>query len=175
MFVKGKKPALYDTLASKRFSKRLPTLNLRYPYIEDLNLIPDSKFYLFFQDEESKQSFLSETKGVAVPSPDFHRILGMALGYPPKAVDFFVKCEQDRSMENLKIGMHYQGISCSGNVYDLIENCNWLWEKYTFDRCSKEPLEVRIGYNMHKVEKGDIQRLRELQEIALARTSLINT
>lgn len=172
----GRKPAIYDTVLSKPFLRWLPILLEKYPYIDKgIELREDTTFYMFFQNEELKQSFQNQLKEITVPSPDFHRILGLALGYPPKAVEFYVQCERDPSLRKFKVGMHYQGVPCNGSVYDLVENCNWLWEKYTFDGCSKEPLEVRIGYNMHKVEKGDIHRLRELQEIALARTSVINT
>lgn len=67
--------------------------------------------------------------------------------------------------------MHYQGVPCNGRAQDLIENCKWLWDRYTYEGCSSEPLEVRIGYHMHAVTHGDTHRLKELQQIAFAVSS----
>ncbi|SHF23515.1 hypothetical protein SAMN05444392_11170 [Seinonella peptonophila] len=168
LFMEGYKPALYDTVMSKRFMGWLPQLQ-EYPYIDEgINLIPDVKFYLFFQTENQKRDFQSKVSKFAVPSIEFHRLLGQTLGYPPKAVDFYIRCEQEPSLKPLKVGMHYQGVSCNGSVYDLIDNCNWLWDTYSSKDLPNEPLQVRIGYNMYSAGWGDIERIKEIQQIAFS-------
>lgn len=168
LFKMGFKSAIYDTILSSLMRDYLAELRKEYPYInKGIGLIPETTTYMFFQNEELKVSFEERVAGVKVDSYEFHRILGYALGYPPKAVDFFVRCLQEPGLEHYKVGMHYMGVSCNGSIDDLVENCHWLWDTYTIPDIRKL-LEVRIGYNFYSVDYKDVDRLRELQELALS-------
>ena len=94
-----------------------------------------------------------------VGSPDFHKILGSALGYPPKAVKFFAESWGNNELAQLKVGMYYLGIGCSGNVEDLTENCLWLWKQYQI----KEKMKVRLDSNLIDVDYMDIEKLEHLK------------
>lgn len=168
-FLLGYKPALLDTVLSEDFATMLPDLKRKYPYItEGIGLRDDVTTYMFFQTEEQKKSFQQQLEKVAPKSPEFHKILGLALGYPPKAVEFHSKLwsenEEAKQLELRKVGMHYYGITCNGNVDDLIENCLWLWDTYNFPDGPKDTLEVRIHTNFYPVEYKDVDTLKKLQE-----------
>lgn len=120
-----------------------------YPH-QDLNKWLPEPHTIVFQKEELKQKFLSELKTIDHPR-DFHRLLGSTLGYPPKAVEDFVKRHELltsgvplESFVKNTIGLRYCGVECSGHVNDLIDDCKWLWDHYP------------QGYDVLKVEKNRV-------------------
>jgi hypothetical protein len=163
MFVQGLKPAIYRNTLDKQFNEKLPFLLENFPYIEGekVALIPDPEVgtYIFFQNEELKADFSAKLENVEPGSKEFHKVLGSALGYPPKAVQFFAESWVDESLDQLKVGMYYLGIGCSGSIEDLTENCLWLWNQYQIE----EGIKVRLGTNFTEVDYMDLEKLEHLK------------
>lgn len=167
-FQLGYKPAIYDTVLSQRFVEVLPTLKEKYPYMnKGIGLREDTTTYMFFQNQKLKAGFEEQLDNVGHKSPEFHKILGLALGYPPKAVEFFarlqMKDEEAKKLQPKRVGMHYMGIPCNGNVDDLVENCLWLWDTYTVPEVP-DTLKVRIETTFYDVQYKDIDTLVALQD-----------
>lgn len=162
-FLCGLKPTLLLAEQQKGF-----TSMLAYPNTE-IHLIPNRHQCLFFHTEQDKQTWIDRTQNMEHTSPEFHRILGLTLGYPPKAVDFFVKREECKKqgkfneLQRLKskvVGLHYAGISCNGNYEDLISNARWLWDTYK----QEEQLKVRVDSSYVFVEYRNDKKLAEIME-----------
>jgi hypothetical protein len=47
---------------------------------------------------------------------EYHKMFGQLLGYPPKAVDFYVRKCTDRSLAGVSIGLGYSGVRCVSDV-----------------------------------------------------------
>ncbi|MGA8943250.1 MAG: hypothetical protein WB502_11095 [Thermoactinomyces sp.] len=182
-FLMGIKPAL---LASTNVPNHLENMHLfkKYPHIKE-NISPHNKadFFLFFQTESMKKDFLEKMNKVEPLSPEFHEILGIALGFPPLAVKHFVKCNRLEKVEkrldefekqlSYKVSFIYSGIRCGGHVDDLVENSVWLWEKYYI---KDEPFKVGflIGsvvkyfdikpYDFAELEKVKQLKLKTIEE-----------
>jgi hypothetical protein len=83
----------------KSFTRHLPELIKSYPYIETGDRIKDYiQYYVFFQNDVLKREFEERMEGVSIRSPEFHEILGYALGNPPKAVHFYGQAERNKSL-----------------------------------------------------------------------------
>lgn len=166
-FLLGIRPAVYYCVEDPQFQHSRDQL-MTYPFVnKNIDLYDGTDFFLFFQNEDLRQKFLGQSKGVKVRSNKFHQILGETLGYPPKAVDFYVQCLDKKELEQLKVGMHYMGIHCSGSAGDLVENTLWLWDTYSRSDVHSL-LEVRIDSSFYSVNCKDVERLKELQDLALS-------
>ncbi|RAL22001.1 hypothetical protein [Thermoflavimicrobium daqui] len=163
-FIKGHKPAIYENSLCPLFSKVLPDLLLKYPFIngDNIALNDEGETYLFFDNEELKESFENQLSDITKGSLEFHRLLGRTLGYPPKAVDFYIHKEVNSQLSQRSVGLYYMGVNCSSDVLDLDENCQWLWEHYP----SHEQLQIRIDSSFYKVDYCDFDRLHQLKRLA---------
>ncbi|MFC7443499.1 hypothetical protein [Laceyella putida] len=135
-FKNGIKPSLLLEESQPGFDEMLS-----FPHVS-IHLLEGARQCLFFPDEREKMNWMQRTASLSHTTPAFHKELGLVLGYPPKAVDFFVRriqCQKEGHLEELerlkakRVGLHYAGISCNGNVDDLIENVYWLWDTYEVD------------------------------------------
>jgi hypothetical protein len=163
-FLLGMKPALYGNTASPTLMKNLDVL-LHYPHItQGIDIFDGEDFFLFFQDEKKMDDFVIRFHQVAPRSPAFHQLLGCALGYPPMATCFYAKCMEYDSFHKYRLSIRYAGIRCTSHVFELVENVVWLWDHYN----ENEDMKVLIETTFYSVERGDIQRLEELQKIKLA-------
>jgi hypothetical protein len=147
-FLKGIKPALYRAY-NRGLAELFPKLQ-EYPHLKD-----HTGRYLFFQTEEKKQEYVDRIQQIDLNSPEYHKMLGLLLGYPPKAVDFFVRKCTDRSLSEVSIGLGYAGIRCVCDVRELIENTKWLWDTYQLD----EELRLFIGEEFVYVPYQDMNEL----------------
>ncbi|MBA4542904.1 hypothetical protein H1164_08315 [Thermoactinomyces daqus] len=164
MFIQGLKPAIYRTTLESEFAKRLPFLVENFPYIssqetEKIVLIPGAETYVFFQDQEQKERFKKELEYTEANSPEFHRLLGITLGYPPLAVEFFVQAKLNPELEKRKVGMYHLGIGCSGDILDLIDNCRWLWDTYKLP----EKIDIRLGTEFVSIPYGQMEELERIK------------
>lgn len=72
LFMSGYKPAYYDTILSNGFMKYLPTLVQKYPYLnQGVGLIEDTTTYMFFQNEDLKNSFQTQIKNITLDHQSF--------------------------------------------------------------------------------------------------------
>lgn len=82
--------------------------------------------HLLCHDEESKINFLSSKKDTLEES---NRLLGTILGYPPAAVEDFIKLNKSKNYENW-LHINYHGI-IFGCYKESVSSCtSWLEEKY---------------------------------------------
>lgn len=139
-FLKGYKPALlYDTDSDQE----LQQLN-EFPFI--YVRIYNKDQHLYFRSEQLKQEFLKRTKDLEPDSPDYHKETGLALGFPPKAVDFFCTnlVDVDKTLDLPRIAIDYCGICCISSIDSLIEDVSYLWENVNVPSSDQTP--TKIGY-----------------------------
>jgi hypothetical protein len=112
---------------------------------------------------------------IKLATPERHHILGIALGYPPKAVDFYTRYYdwQLREREAAKywffthkVGMKYHGIMFVGHIDDLEANARWLWDTYQIDEeiwieAIKMPERVSERFPIGFRNLSDISMVRE--------------
>ncbi|RAL22560.1 hypothetical protein [Thermoflavimicrobium daqui] len=135
-FLEGVKPATYVNLDIIVRPELIPNL------MEYANFNESDNFWMFFRDEEMKTQFLNQYSNLSHNDPERERILGLTLGYPPKAVDFYTYYYewQQREREEAKhwyfthkVGMKYHGIMFTSHIDDLKENAQWLWDTYQIE------------------------------------------
>ena len=181
-FWKGYKPAFFEIPDSPFCTPQLPYLIENFPYIDEkkCNLFDGKKFYIFFQEEESMLNFQRQMEAIQPQSPEFHKIFGLTLGFPPNAVDFYVKKITAKEDERLQlkrqqIGLRFCGISCAANINDLIEDALWLWDRYPYPEAIREGLSIRVHNERVSVPYKNFTRLRYIHMQILERTHSINS
>ncbi|RAL22562.1 hypothetical protein [Thermoflavimicrobium daqui] len=110
---------------------------------------------------------------------EFHRlqpwecqitVLGETLGYPPKAVSFYVNhwvnLQKDQDQERVNyathhVGLKYCGINCSSSIVDFTDNIKWFWDTY------EQPIAIWVVVDMLKYDMGADFRIpyRDGQEL----------
>lgn len=173
-FYMGLKPAFFVTTASEKFMKgEFRKISAKYPYIDQgVELMKDETCYLFFQDDSKKERFLDRIQGLTPDHLEFHRILGLTLGYPPNSVDFFVRKEQLKrqqdskgvELQKMSIVLSHCGCSFLTHVSQMVEEAQWLWKTYIYE----EPLHISLVdqglWKTLEVPYLDVQSLQKMQE-----------
>lgn len=107
----------------------------QYPFVEVVSL-GSYQQVLYFQNDELKDKFISSGIDYTKDSREFQLLLGYTLGYPPKAVQYFVKHYWNNGIIDAvredKIRMSYCGFSFAACICDLEENSEWLWNTYGY-------------------------------------------
>jgi hypothetical protein len=126
-FRKGYKPAYLTSVRDTKVSR----LKKEFPnYVE----VRGNTTIIFFHGEIGKEWF--ERNGVFQIADEFGNVidrdfdpyvLGLSLGFPPKACHFFQKCYTDFEyfMDN-RIGVDYYGIRFMSSVHTLRYDIGWL-------------------------------------------------
>jgi hypothetical protein len=160
-FLTGIKPALYGNTGSPTLMEHLDKL-LPYPCVTDnIDIFDGKDFFLFFQNEKLKQDFLSQLSHVKSRSPQFHQLLGNALGYPPLATQFYASCQEKEQLYDYSLGILYAGIRCISHVEEVESNCIWLWDRYTDDI----DLRIQINGNHYPVKQHDTEELENIIQV----------
>lgn len=158
-----------DYLWMHRLQKEAQKL-LQYPHtvtdiIEGKRRKKDGKRYvlfhaLFFQTEDKKALFLEMFQQKPIDTA-----IGLALGFPPKAVEAF---EQGRR----GIGIDYNGIQFASPIEDVAENLQWLWDHVPVPEEKRQPacvwLAIHDEWNEWDVPYRDTARAKEVQKILAA-------
>ncbi|WP_028778665.1 hypothetical protein [Shimazuella kribbensis] len=128
-FLKGYKPAV---LMNPNHDDENDIRSLiGYPFVENIQVFASAGQVLYFQNEQLKQDYFYQSKDTPDPhSPEFHKLLGITLGFPPKASQFYSETVQDESLSWKKIGFEYCGICCVGALEDIKENVEWFWQPH---------------------------------------------
>jgi hypothetical protein len=126
-FTEGYKPALLTNV----HNYNVDVLKEQYPHYTELQ---NGRIVIFFHGEEGKEWF--EHNGVFEVADEFgrakfktfdQRVVGYALGYPPKAVEFFQKCHTDKEyFFHNKVGVDYYGIRFVTSIHTLTSDLLWL-------------------------------------------------
>jgi len=114
-----------------------------YPYLSSkthpISFSDSTIMYLFFQNEDSKRSFLTELEGITTAhSEAFERILGTVLGFPPKAVSYYIYLEQLEKQgesyyieaDKKSICVSFCGMRFKTSTDYLVDDVMWLWDTY---------------------------------------------
>lgn len=138
-FLNGYKPAVLMNPNRDDEKDFIPLA--RYPFVENIQVFDLAGQVLYFQNEQLKQDYLYQSKNTSDPhSPEFHRLLGLTLGFPPKAVDFYVsELMSPNNYREDRVGLDYCGISCISGLDDLLENAYFLWNR---NKNQNEELEI---------------------------------
>ncbi|MGX9706628.1 hypothetical protein [Laceyella tengchongensis] len=184
-FLKGYKPAFLEIPHTKFTTEKLDLLLVKYPYVDEkaYDLLNGNAFYLFFQNQSVYARFQTEIEHIAFTKGEIDRLLGDILGFPPKAIDFYVRMMTEKRngnidafqrMKNRKIGMIYCGCSFGSDVNDFVENALWLLEKYPYEEAKKDGMFVRIGLESRlSVPIGSYRELTEFHEYIMQQSSVV--
>lgn len=159
-FLLGIKPAYYGNTGCPTTMKHMDKLKY-YPCVTEGIDISDNDYFLFFQNDQLKNEFLDKLYDVAPRSPEFHELLGLTIGYPPKAAKFFARCQQDEDLYDFSLAIHYAGIRCISHVDNLIENATWLWDQYI----EEEDMRILVGTRFYPVKRYDTEALENIIQI----------
>lgn len=152
-FLKGYKPAL---LLNPRSNEDLSFLD-KFPSTQVLIYGMDQ--LLFFQDAQSKRTFQESIQGLTPDSPSYHKKVGLALGFPPKAVDFFVSTLKDKSLDSQKIGLSYCGFYFVSSISTLIDDVLYLWENVKVSDGCKETTDIDYNDVHFSIDFNDYEKL----------------
>jgi hypothetical protein len=120
-FVNGSKPAYICVNDCPEFEKLISS----YPSAPVIK----GKTTIFFHSAQERDEFSEKMMGIEIPSADYFRHLGLALGYPPVAVDFFVQYIYDRDrLEKYAAAFSYAGRYFGGHIDDAETIAQWLWD-----------------------------------------------
>ncbi|WP_028778198.1 hypothetical protein [Shimazuella kribbensis] len=161
-FIMGMKPAV---MTNDRY-KMIHYLKDKYPFFT-LQKRPNCNEYIFFQDKSKKEHFLDQMDKKPNPqNPEHIRALGLILGFPPKAVDYFVRLHFATSdkpiLASQNVGLYYCGIHCASSVDSLLDDVLWLWDKYPYPEIDT----LQIRYHRGSIEqlcKLDYENVKSLQ------------
>ena len=158
LFEQGIKPALlvggFNSLRRGETTKRAEYLD------ERLSKYPKISFShrgnkLYFQNEQARKQFLSvgitTTTIGGVDYRDYSRwYLGIALGFPPSAVDFFCGLPDELWKKTDKTFIDYYGIAFTCRRED-VDNCLlWCNEHYLIPTELKMSLPYKVEDMVHK-------------------------
>lgn len=87
----------------------------------------NSNLTLFFQNEKLKQDFLDQYQDIEFGTNEYHHLIGLTLGFPPKAVDYFVRSLIDQRLWEQSVRFDYLGYIFSGHKDDVQAIAEWLW------------------------------------------------
>lgn len=159
-FLASHKPALLVSKVMPYYEQSEIEQIHKYPHVSVIQQQRESTLY--FQNEELKERFIQKTKiiGADHKSPEFFYYLGIALGYAPKAVAYYVnKHVKQIQSTSVEIAYDYNGIqfaSCADNLlYDVI----WLWDQYTM-----ENMVIYYHKRWSLLQRGDYKQLLKIRE-----------
>lgn len=150
LFEAGIKPAIlvngFGSLRRTEPSKRALQLSIRlsqYPFID----FPHRGVKMYFQDQQACMTFLRTGTGHTIIEGqqylDYRQdVLGLALGFPPSAVNFFSITPRDIWRDIPKMSINYYGIEFVCHRDDT-ENClAWCNKTYPIP----EHLKTKLRY-----------------------------
>lgn len=150
-FINGIKPAILLLEGDEEVDSLLS-----YPHVY-VEISEYGKHILFFRNEASKKEWVKSTIGV--DRQELHRLLGLTLGYPPKAVNFFV-ANLGEHLRDKTVTVRYSGINFGGSIDDLEENIKWIWDSYQQKSASK----VRYGSTVVYIPYRDEIELKRIYD-----------
>lgn len=157
-------PSYYDHIDIEKL--------VTYPCIKGIR--PHNKTSdIYFQNEDLKRSFQLKIKGLDHNEPEFHRILGESLGFPPLAVDFFCRELKGLTDPKNRIGIEYNGINFIGSIDTLMDCVEWLWDRYPQQYFRERDLELIYGrpLNVFRVDYKNKDKLESAYSQIVKKTS----
>jgi hypothetical protein len=183
-FLKGYKPAFLEIPGTEFTTKKLDLLLAKYPYVDEkqYDVLNGNRFYLFFQDEVILEQFQEKINSISFTKEEIDCVLGTILGFPPKAINFYVQMWKEKirgnlkgfeQMQNRKIGIIYCGCCFVSDVTDFQENVLWLLEKYPYEEAKLDGMFIRIGDERIQVPIGDIRQIRDFHEYIMHHVGVV--
>jgi hypothetical protein len=127
-FFKGYKPAIlynYNTEWGRHEEDKEARLH-KYPSINAF--VHDMDQVIYFQSKELRDSFQKKIDGIEPDTSAYYKELGLILGFPPKAVQFYCDWLVDESLKWERVSLEFCGICCVGAIKDIKENVEWFWK-----------------------------------------------
>jgi hypothetical protein len=161
-FLDGYKPALLVEPKHKFFNL-IPT---NYPHLE--SYIEQDDIYIFFQTEELKNEYVKKVEGVSWGTYEFHKIIGEALGFPKKSVEFYARMRvlEDKighypeEEEQTKVGVAWAGFFFSSHLDFVEQEVHWLFNTYQHEKAVGLPLYLRTSEDGYiEIPYGNFEKL----------------
>lgn len=158
-FLQGYKPALL--LNEKQ--QYIPDKVKNYPSLQVK--VFEIHQTLFFQNEKIKKEFIDNIRYIQEDSRDYHKILGLTLGFPPNSVEFFSALEVPfNDKEEERITVEYCGLNFVSSIYIIEDDLVWLWNKLNIDKVTKirpYPLRNNLSYSIRFKELNSLKAVLE--------------
>lgn len=180
-FLVGYKPALlaYEETKSELYFDQL----FEYPHIKSFSGKSDT--HIFFQSEELKSTFESQAQNIDLNSPEGHLIIGQALGFPRRSVEFFAKMREleeanaGQTPEEDKVfgcGISWAGFNFHSSIEFVDQEIEWLWSTYHHPKTLEEPLRLRFPKDgFIKIPYGDLATVKKIVMIQRGKLGLMPT
>lgn len=157
---------------SGNYNIQFPILKKNYPYIDKdvLPFLKDEEYdsFIFFYDENVKaemmKNYIQGKSHIKKLSEEYHRLLGTILGYPPNAIDFYSSGGFKREPHK-RIVLRFCGVECVASVDDLVEDVQWLWEKYPYP--DADIVTIQYRYEYVELPYGDVKHVKKIQQQGL--------
>lgn len=119
-FLRGYKPSVICNM-DDTFTEDIKAQLLTYPHVLNMAMGLVQPQDMYFLNQQCKDHFLASVANLKRGTPEFLYELGLALGYPQKAVQFFKDCEADESITLVRIGVHFCGYNFVCHIEDLVD------------------------------------------------------
>ncbi|MBA4603525.1 hypothetical protein [Thermoactinomyces mirandus] len=149
-FLMGIKPALCRQMIPQ-LEELMPQLE-KYPY-----MIDEDGTYLFFQNQELMNNYLARLSNIEWGSSEYHRLLGLTLGYPPSAVEFFLDKLTDHSLYQYSVNVGYAGYRFVAHVSDLHHIIDDMWNQHKVE----EKTRLGVGSELYYIGYRDYEELQK--------------
>jgi hypothetical protein len=162
-FLDGYKPALLIATSHKFFETVASTDFPRITPFDD-----EQGSHIFFQTEEQKVDYQKRIKGIELRSFEFNMIVGEALGFPMKSVEYFSKMRalEDKigyyseEEEQTKVGVAWAGFFFSSHIDFVEKEVRWLFDTYQHEKAIGLPLYLRTSEDGYiEIPYGDFEKL----------------
>jgi hypothetical protein len=121
LFLKGYKPALIYNPNANIIAPGIETIHAKFPHLTI------HQEYMYFQNRKLRSAFKKAIKGLEFGSIEFQRVLGLALGFPPVAVEYFLAMIQNPELEEKRAYVNHHGLTFICNIDDIEEVATWLY------------------------------------------------
>ncbi|RAL25705.1 hypothetical protein [Thermoflavimicrobium daqui] len=189
-FLMGIKPALLTTERNERFNELLnyPSFTDFSPVRFDYERKMHFKGWMFFQTNQQRLEVLKQIKEqgiISIKSLEARRLMGLILGYPPKAVDSFIRrlklkkenLEEHKEKESRVAIMEYCGCGFVCYIEDILECSKWLWQRYPYPELDQLMIKHEEEFNIRFGDFHELNRLVDYLEtkIYLKSNGLVHT
>lgn len=166
-FLLGYKPALLTNPHYPLY----PTADLlkltAYPSVEVR--IHQINQLLYFQTEQKKEAFLQQSYRLLPDSPSYHGEVGLALGFPQKAVEYYVTTMKHGATTEAKGYVEYCGIGFVTSIDNMFEDIEWLWRRVP---TGSERFDTNVCYKVQGKAKLTLLKIAYLDLAGLSSATL---
>lgn len=168
-FLDGYKPAVLQLTTHPTYEQLKKYPNCLYGSWE-----PTSR--IFFQTQQQLDTYRELMKDVREDSPEFHRIVGLTLGFPRRSVEHFAWMREleertgqwPEEEEKKTVGAVWAGFyfSCLLDIAD--HEIQWLWDTYQHPKADGHPVYFWTPETSYiEIPYGDLDELHRVQDMLI--------